>query len=238
MRRRLITPHDLIHLEEHETERFSLYAQLIEQKLSPGKSPSLQKSIDLLFCSLAYEFSDVATKTSDNTIPSIAPSQGNIIDRFYIFKAQTKDCYHCPYIDGCIDRSSEIKRKIKEIKAEARKAVQGKFISNPKFSEEILVSRASIDEWTNQPFMYMTEKHQMLLDIERVLREAEYLGPADNHKERKGVKRSHIFQTHVVDIDAYIIVSEYSTGEFILHSISDSPNILNFLKRKIANEGN
>ena len=86
--------------------------------------------------------------------------------------------------------------------------------------------------------MYMTEKHQMLLDIERVLREAKYLAPVNNHKERKGVKQSHIFQTHVVDIDAYIMVLEYSTGEFILHSISDSPNIINFLKRKIANEGN
>ena len=131
-----------------------------------------------------------------------------------------------------------MKRKIKEIKAEARKAVQGKILSNPKFTEKIFVSHASIDEWTNQPFMYMTEKHQMLLDIERVLREAKYLGPVNNHKERKSVKQSHIFQTHVVDIDAYIMVLEYSTGEFILHSISDSPNIINFLKRKIANEGN
>ena len=72
----------------------------------------------------------------------------------------------------------------------------------------------------------------MLLDIERVLKEAEYLGPADKHKEREGLIQSHLFKTHVEDIDAYIIVWEFDSGEFILHSISDSPNILKFLKRK------
>lgn len=155
-----------------------------------------------------------------------------------VFTARIKDCYHCPYIDGCIDRTAEMKRTMKERKKEARKAVQGKMLTNPNFPEKIMVSRASVDEWTNQPFMYMAEKHQMLLDIERVLREAEYLGPADKHKDRDGLIQSHLFKTHVEDIDAYIIVWEFDSGEFILHSISDSPNILKFLKKKIAKVGN
>ena len=149
-----------------------------------------------------------------------------------VFTARIKDCYHCPYIDGCIDRTAEMKRTLKERKKEARKAVQGKMLTNPNFPEKIMVSRASVDEWTNQPFMYMAEKHQMLLDIERVLGEAEYLGPADKHKEVDKLIQSHLFKTHVEDIDAYIIVWEFVNGVFILHSISDSPNILNFLKRK------
>lgn len=149
-----------------------------------------------------------------------------------VITARVKDCYHCPYIDGCIDRTAEIKRTMKERKKEARKAVQGKMLTNPDFPEKIMVSRASVDEWTNQPFMYMAEKHQMLLDIERVLREAEYLGPADKHKDKDRLLQSHLFRTHVEDIDAYIIVWEFDTGEFILHSISDSPNILKYLKRK------
>ena len=148
------------------------------------------------------------------------------------FTARIKDCYNCPYIDGCIDCTAEMKRTMKERKKEARQAVQGKMLTNPKFPEEIMVSRASVDEWTNQPFMYMAEKHQMLLDIERVLREAEYLGPADNHKNKDRLIQSHLFKTHVEDIDAYIIVWEFDTGEFILHSISDSQNILRYLKRK------
>ena len=150
------------------------------------------------------------------------------------FENRIKDCYHCPYIDGCIDRTAEIKRLMKERKKEARQVVQGKVLTNPGFDEKILVSRASIDEWENQPFKYMAEKHQMLLDIEKVMKDKEtkYLGPADKHKDKERLLQSHIFETKVVDIDAYIIVWEFDNGNYILHSISDSPDIKKYLKRK------
>ena len=95
-----------------------------------------------------------------------------------------------------------------------------------------MVSRASIDEWENQPFKYMEEKHLMLLDIQRVLKEATYLGPAEKHRDIQHLLCSHIFQTTVIDIDAYIIVHEYDNGDFILHSISDSPKIIKYIKKK------
>lgn len=150
------------------------------------------------------------------------------------FENRIKDCYYCPYIDGCIDRTAEIKRLIKERKKEARKVVQGKVLTNPGFDEKILVSRASIDEWENQPFKYMAEKHQMLLGIEKVMKDkkTEYLGPADKHKDKERLLQSHIFKTKVEDIDAYIIVWEFDNGDYILHSISDSPDITKYLKRK------
>ena len=149
-----------------------------------------------------------------------------------VITARIKDCYHCPYIDGCIDRTAEMKRTMKERKKEARKAVQGKMLENPGFPEKIMVSRSSVDEWTNQPFMYMAEKHQMLLDIERVLKEAEYLGTAESHKDKERVVQVHIFKTHVLDINAYIIVREYDSKEYILHSISDAQDFEQYIKRK------
>lgn len=124
------------------------------------------------------------------------------------------------------------KEEFKETKLNLRKAVQGQNISNPQFPHQILVSRASIDEWVNQPFKYMEEKAQMLFDIKNVLRESEYLGPAPAHRRKEKLIQSHIFKTKVKDMDAYIIVHEYVDGSFILHSISDSPKILEFLKRK------
>lgn len=124
------------------------------------------------------------------------------------------------------------KAESKETKLNLRKAVQGQNISNPQFPHQILVSRASIDEWVNQPFKYMEEKAQLLFDIKKVLRESEYLGPADKHKEKTGLVQSHIFKTKVKDIDAYIIIWEFDSREYVLHSISDSPKILQFLKRK------
>lgn len=143
-----------------------------------------------------------------------------------------------PYIANAYEGANEAVGKVvrntetKQIKKELRKAVQGQNISNPQFPHQILVSRASIDEWVNQPFKYMEEKAQMLFDIQSIISQAEYLGPADKHKEKKGLIQSHIFKTKVKDMDAYIIVWEFDSREYILHSISDSPKILKFLKRK------
>ena len=143
-----------------------------------------------------------------------------------------------PYIANAYQGAQEAVEKVvrntetKLIKKELRKAVQGQNITNPDFPHRILVSRASIDEWVNQPFKYMEEKAQMLFDIQNIISQAEYLGPADKHKEKTGLIQSHIFKTKVKDIEAYIIVWEFDSREYILHSISDSPKILKFLKRK------
>ena len=124
------------------------------------------------------------------------------------------------------------KAEQKELKLQLRKSVQGSILTNEKFGHEILVSRASIDEWVNQPFKYMEEKAQMLFNIKDIISKAEYLGPADKHKDIDRLIQSHIFKTKVRDLEAYIIVQEFKGNLFILHSISDSPNILKYLKKK------
>lgn len=149
-----------------------------------------------------------------------------------LFRNQKKDCYNCPFIDGCIDRTKEIRKLQKERIAEARATIQGKLLTHPDFEHDILVSRDSIKEWVNQPFKYMTEKYQMLLDINKVLRKSEYIGTADNHKNVKKVVQSHIFKTKVLDIDAYIIVRQYESREYILHSISDAQDFMQYVKKK------
>lgn len=149
-----------------------------------------------------------------------------------LFLNMRKDCYNCPYIVGCIDRTKEIRKLQKERIAEARATIQGKLLTHPDFEHDILVSRDSIKEWVNQPFKYMTEKYQMLLDINKVLRKSEYIGTADNHKNVKKVVQSHIFKTKVLDIDAYIIVRQYESREYILHSISDAQDFMQYVKKK------
>ncbi|MBQ6377617.1 MAG: hypothetical protein IJJ56_02325 [Prevotella sp.] len=143
-----------------------------------------------------------------------------------------------PYVANAYPGAKEAVEKvvrtleIKETKLSLRKAVQGKMANNKKFGHDILVSRASIDEWVNQPFKYPDEKILMLYDILDVIWKAEYLGPADKHKDIDRLVQSHIFWIAVKDIDAYIIVHEYNDGKYILHSISDSQNILKYLKSK------
>ena len=108
--------------------------------------------------------------------------------------------------------------------------MQGQNITNPYFPHQILVSRASIDEWVNQPFKYMQEKAQMLFDIQSIISQAEYVGTS--HKKGGKIVQSHIFKTKVKDIDAYIIVQEFVDGNFILHSISDAQDFMKYVKRK------
>ena len=44
--------------------------------------------------------------------------------------------------------------------------------------------------------------------------------------------QSHIFETEVHEEKALIIVREYDWGEFVLHSISDSRELYNHIKKK------
>lgn len=124
------------------------------------------------------------------------------------------------------------KEERKEEKKKIRKAIQGKKLTNRNFPHKVLVSRASIDEWLNQPFKYMEEKARMLTDIQNILEEAEYLGTAEKHKKMQKVAQSHVFKTKVKDIDAYIIVREWVDGTFTLHSISDAQDFIKHVKRK------
>ena len=52
--------------------------------------------------------------------------------------------------------------------------------------------------------------------------------PTSNHN----LIHSHIFKSHVLDIDAYIIVWEYDSGDFILHSISDAQDFMKYVKKR------
>lgn len=123
------------------------------------------------------------------------------------------------------------KADVKQIRKEA-KPLQGTTISNPDFPYQIAITRKTITEWTNQPFKYVREKNMMLLNIGEVLAKAKYVGVAENHKGIKRLVQSHIFETNVRDIKAYIIVREYDWGEFVLHSISDAQDYMKHVKKK------
>lgn len=144
-----------------------------------------------------------------------------------LFLNREKDCYNCPFINGCLYGST--KEDVKQIKKEARKAVQGSTIGNPKFGHGIKVSRSSIDEWTNQPHIHYAEKNRMILHIDEVMKKAKYLGPGDDQKDANIT--IHLFETSIQSDKTWIIVKEYPDGNTILYSISDSANILKSLRK-------
>lgn len=115
------------------------------------------------------------------------------------------------------------------------KPLQGTAINTPQFPHPINISRASVTEWTNQPNKYLQEKNKMLLRINEVLQNAEYLGIATPPpgKNRERVIQHHIFSTKVKGEEQYIIVWEWDWGEYTLHSISDHPEkIRKHIKKK------
>lgn len=147
-----------------------------------------------------------------------------------MFRNQKKDCYNCPFIDGCLHGSK--REDVKQIKKEARKTVQESVLTHPKFDGEIKVSRSSIDEWTNQPHMHYAEKNRMILYIDEILKKSKYLGPGTDISRKQGSYHIHLFETKIQGDKTWIIVKEYEDGNKILYSISDNRNIS--LKKKIA----
>ena len=160
--------------------------------------------------------------TSCDDCPFYTPKFKDRLKR--LFRDRVKDCYHCPYINGCIYGID--KNDIKEIKKEAREQLQGTTITIPNFEGEIGISRRSIDEWTNQPHAHYAEKNRMLLSIEEVLDSAKYVGRKSDNSTKPGSKWIHLFETKIQGEKSWIIIKEYQDGTTMLYSISDSPNIL------------
>lgn len=124
----------------------------------------------------------------------------------------------------------EVKTRRKEIQKEAE-SLKGETVTNKDFGKEVVVSKKSIKEWLNQPFERYAAKNELLLDISSVMSRAVYKGWTPYHKENPMYVKSHIFETAVEDIKAWIIVREDVDGNMVLHSISDSDKVLSGIKK-------
>lgn len=141
-------------------------------------------------------------------------------------------CQGCIMIRKCSeDRNRDNSAKATKKSPEVKK-LQGTTISNPDFNHEVLVTGGSIREWTNQPHKEYAAKNSILKHIDKVFREAKYIGFIDNFKKKPGVKQSHLFETNVLGELSWIIVREYEIGEFVLHSISDSDKIKTGIRKE------
>ena len=115
-----------------------------------------------------------------------------------------------------------VKARRRQIKVEARKLTLIT-IQHPIFKKVIRITGNTIREWLNQPHCNYAKKNEMLLNIEVVIRESEYLGQKPD-KHIRGVI-AHIFKTKVDNVDSWIIVREFPDGNVLLHSVSDSPKV-------------
>ena len=142
----------------------------------------------------------------------------------HLFANKTKDCYNCPYIDGCLHRNEEIrlfnKRRSKEIREEA-KFLTAERLRNKRFPHNVTISNRKIKEWLNQPHEHYREKNELLLKLKEVFASAKYVGDTSDEGKHKGVIRNHLFEIKIYGDKSTIIVHEMGWGEFHIHSISD-----------------
>ena len=152
-----------------------------------------------------------------------------------VFNNRKKDCFDCPFIDGCIDRAKQVKsllrERTKEIRKEAEYLKETPLI-NKDFKNEVFIHGAGIKEWLNQPHKYYREKNELLLRLVETFNKAQYLGPAMNKKLRPDVASNHIFEIELCGEKSWIIVHEMKWGEFKVHSISDSKNIKKHIQKE------
>ncbi len=138
------------------------------------------------------------------------------------FVPDNEMCSACRIVRACANMDAkQTKRKAKPL--------QGSFIHHQQLPQ-VLISKKSIKEWANQPYRHVNAR--MLLDIKNVFQHATYIGTADNHKNVPHLVQSHIFETEVGKEKAYIIVREYDSHEFILHSLSEGGKLLEHIKKK------
>ena len=113
-----------------------------------------------------------------------------------------------------------VRQRRKEIKQEAKFLTNAVF-SHPYFPHDIYISMAGVKEWLNQPHKHYAEKNEALLSLSTLLKQSEYLGSMPDPKRREYILTGHIFKTEISGEDSWIIVTETTWGECMVHSISD-----------------
>ena len=138
-------------------------------------------------------------------------------------------CAACKVIREMLREKDELRKLRNEVKEKAQ-FLKKRVLRNEQFGMDIHVSGTNIKEWLNQPHKWIVEKNRMLLDIEKVITEAPYLGCGpDKHDPDITM---HLFEVTLHDEKSWIIVRELLDGSVKLHSISDSEDILQYLTKR------
>lgn len=172
-----------------------------------------------------HTFSDTHPYFPKNCSQCPAYRRSGIKNRLLtLFENRKKDCYNCPFIDGCLHRNEEIKlinkRRSKEIKEEA-KFLTSEIFRNKDFPHNVTISNRKIKEWLNQPHEHYREKNELLLELKDIFTSAKYVGVTTDENKHKGVLRNHLFEIKICGDKSTIIVHEMEWGEFQIHSVSD-----------------
>lgn len=152
--------------------------------------------------------------------------------------ARVKDCYHCPYIDACIDRTEV--EMIKNSRDAVREYFKEKSLTvsttdGPKY--EIGLTYQAVKCITGKPHKFTYLRNTLCYDLEAIMKEAEYLGWSPDIKDDSvrghgDAKNWHYYRITLAKEDSFVVVKERENGEMLFHAIQDADH---FKPEKIQN---
>lgn len=118
-------------------------------------------------------------------------------------------------------RTKEIRKAAAPLKEEV--------FTNKRFKKDIRITGRGIKEWLNQPHEHYAHKNELLLHMGDVMKKAKYMGYGKD-KHDPSVK-AHLFEVKILGDKSWIIARELKPGRVEIHSISDSPRILDIMEK-------
>lgn len=95
----------------------------------------------------------------------------------------------------------------------------------------IIFTSSGIKDAVNKPHEFIADKNKMLLNIDKVLKKATYLGSEPDHKKNPMVAKIHIFEIDVKGVRTFLINRELKTGEIHFYSVSDGEKVIKDIKK-------
>lgn len=124
--------------------------------------------------------------------------------------------------------SEELKARRTEIRNLAKEIIVDKPIQLPGINRVAFISNKGVKEWTNQPHAHLAEKNELILNIQDVLNKSKYIGCGADKNSANAI--AHLYETVINGDKSWIIIREFYDGRIMIHSISDSEDILKIIK--------
>jgi len=124
--------------------------------------------------------------------------------------------------------SEELKARRTEIRNLAKEIIVDKPIQLPGINRVAFISNKGVKEWTNQPHAHLAEKNELILNIQDVLNKSKYIGCGADKNSANAL--AHLYETVINGDKSWIIIREFYDGRIMIHSISDSEDILKIIK--------
>lgn len=122
-----------------------------------------------------------------------------------------------------------VKIRRKQIQQESE-VLKRQTFRNESLDRDIHITGRGIKEWLNQPHELYSEKNELLLSMDKLIRIAKYLGYGP---DRHDVSiKAHLFEITIKEKKSWIIVREFSPDRVEVHSISDSEKIKDIITKK------